>query len=80
MNLTGTAGTLNATGSGASSLELADLSLHGLDIQLSGASHANVQVDGTIAAQLSGASELTYKGNPRFTRQETSGGSTISHA
>jgi hypothetical protein len=78
--LTGRAGTLRVDGSGASDLELADLSLHDLDIQLSGASHANVQVDQTIAAQLSGASGLTYKGTPRFTKQDTSGASTIQPA
>jgi len=50
---------LEADGSGASTLELTALRLHDLDMQLSGAGHANVQVDRTIAAQLSGASHLT---------------------
>jgi putative autotransporter adhesin-like protein len=59
---------------------MAELSLHNLDIQLSGASHAQVTVDQTIAAQLSGASNLTYTGTPQFTRQDTSGASTIQHA
>ena len=80
LELSGAAGTLEADGSGASDLELAELSLHHLDIQLSGASRAKVQADQTIAAQLSGASGLTYKGTPRFTRQDTSGASTIQHA
>jgi uncharacterized protein YbjQ (UPF0145 family) len=48
-----------------------------LDIQLSGASHANVRVDQTIAAQVSGASCLTYQGTPRSTKRDTSGASTI---
>jgi hypothetical protein len=78
--LTGRADTLSADGSGASDLELAELSLHDLDIRLSGASHANVQVDRTIAAQLSGASRLTYTGTPRFTKRDTSGASTIQPA
>jgi hypothetical protein len=80
LELTGTADTVKADGSGASDLELAELSLHHLDIRLSGASHANVQADQTIAAQLSGASRLTYKGTPRFTKQDTSGSSTIQSA
>jgi hypothetical protein len=80
LELTGTADTVKADGSGASDLELAELSLHHLDIRLSGASHANVQADQTIAAQLSGASRLTYKGTPRFTKQDTSGSSTIQPA
>jgi Putative auto-transporter adhesin, head GIN domain len=77
LTLTGTAGTLTADGSGASELALDALRLHDLDIHLSGASHADVQADGTIAAQLSGASVLTYRGNPRFAKRETSGASTI---
>jgi hypothetical protein len=59
LKLTGRANTLRAAGSGASNLELADLDLEDLDITLSGASHGSVQVDRTIAAQVSGASTLT---------------------
>lgn len=77
LELTGIAGRLHVDGSGASNLELAGLRLHDLDIQLSGASHANVQADRTIAAQLSGASHLIYTGSPRFTRREASGASAI---
>jgi Putative auto-transporter adhesin, head GIN domain len=80
LTLTGSAGTLEVDGSGSSDLELAELSLQHLDIQLSGASQANVQADKTIAAQLSGASGLTYIGTPRFTKQDTSGASTIQPA
>jgi hypothetical protein len=80
LELIGAASTLEAEGSGASDLELAELRLHHLDIRLSGASHAKVQVDQTIAAQLMGASGLTYNGAPRFTKQDTSGASTIQHA
>ena len=77
LELTGTANALNAQGSGASNLELADLHLQDLDIQLSGASHGSVNVTGTIAAQVSGASKLTYAGTPQFTKRDTSGGSSI---
>lgn len=80
LELTGTASTLKVDSSGASDLELAALRLHDLDIQLSGASHADVQADRTIAAQLSGASQLTYHGSPRFTKREASGASTIQPA
>jgi hypothetical protein len=34
-------------------------------------------VTGTIAAQVSGASKLTYTGTPQFTKRDTSGGSSI---
>jgi hypothetical protein len=77
LELTGTANALNAQGSGASNLELADLHLQDLDIRLSGASHGNVNVTGTITAQVSGASKLTYTGTPQFTKRDTSGGSSI---
>jgi hypothetical protein len=80
LQLTGTANGLRVAGSGASTLELVDLHLQALDITLSGASHASVQVDRTIAAQVSGASELTYKGTPQFTKRDTSGASSIQPA
>ena len=80
LELTGTAGALEVDGSGASELALTGLAVDDLDIQLSGASRADVQSDGTIAAQLSGASRLTYRGTPEFTRRDTSGASTIQPA
>jgi putative autotransporter adhesin-like protein len=80
LELTGTANTLSAQGSGASRLELAELRLQDLDVKLSGASHGSVQVDRTITAQVSGASNLTYKGTPQFSKRDTSGGSSIQAA
>jgi hypothetical protein len=80
LQLTGRANTFSAAGSGASTLELADLHLQDLNITLSGASHGSVQVDRTIAAQVSGASKLTYKGTPQFTKRDTSGASSIQPA
>jgi Putative auto-transporter adhesin, head GIN domain len=80
LELTGTANALSAQGSGASNLELADLHLQTLDIKLSGAGHGSVNVTGTIAAQVSGASKLTYAGTPQFTKRDTSGGSSIQAA
>jgi hypothetical protein len=77
LELTGTAGALEVDGSGASNLALAGLAVDDLDLQLSGASRADVRTDGTITAQLSGASSLTYLGTPDFTRRDTSGASTI---
>jgi hypothetical protein len=80
LKLTGRANTLNAAGSGASELELTGLKLEDLDITLSGASHGSVQVDRTIAAQVSGASTLTYAGTPQFIKRDTSGASSIQPA
>jgi hypothetical protein len=75
--LTGSLGTLTLTESGASQVDAADLDVGDLAIELSGASMASIAVTGTISAQLSGASTLEYLGNPRFTRKDVSGASTI---
>jgi hypothetical protein len=75
--LTGRADGLTIRASGASNLDLEQLAAERLDADLSGASKATVSVTGTISADLSGASNLRYKGNPRFERQQTSGGSSI---
>jgi Putative auto-transporter adhesin, head GIN domain len=77
LQLTGRADTLAATGSGASWLTLDNLRVHDLDISLSGASRGTVQADRTIAAEVSGASHLTCRGTPRFTKRISSGASTI---
>jgi hypothetical protein len=80
LKLSGAAGRLEADATGESDLELTGLSLQHLTVRLSGASHAKVQADQTIAAQVSGASSLTYLGTPRFTRQDASANSTIRSA
>jgi hypothetical protein len=58
----------------------ADLKLGALDITLSGASHGSVKVERSVAAQVSGASKLTYSGMPQFTKRDTSGASTVEPA
>jgi Putative auto-transporter adhesin, head GIN domain len=80
LQLTGAAEGLEADATGASDLELTGLSLQHLTVRLSGASHAKVQADQTIAAQVSGASSLTYLGTPRFTKRDASANSTIRSA
>jgi len=80
LELTGTPDALSADGSGASRLELAGLRLQRLDIQLSGASRASVNVERTISAQVSGASRLTYTGTPEFSKRDASGASSIEPA
>jgi hypothetical protein len=80
LQLTGAAGRLEADATGESDLELTGLSLQHLTVRLSGASHAKVQADQTIAARVSGASSLTYLGTPRFTKRDASANSTIRSA
>jgi Putative auto-transporter adhesin, head GIN domain len=68
-----------ATVSGSSRLELTGTA-NALSARGSGASRGSVNVTGTIAAQVSGASKLTYAGTPQFTKRDTSGGSSIQAA
>jgi hypothetical protein len=79
-SLTGSASTLAISASGASQLHARDLSIGALTIDLSGASHGEVNVTGTISASASGASNLTYEGSPTFTRKDVSGASQITAA
>ncbi|HEY2764964.1 MAG TPA: DUF2807 domain-containing protein [Pseudonocardiaceae bacterium] len=71
--LSGNVGRLNLQGMGTCDLQLSDLSIQDLDADVTGASQAVVTVRGTLAAEANGASTLRYSGNPRITRQETTG-------
>jgi Putative auto-transporter adhesin, head GIN domain len=75
--LSGRVGSVSASASGASHLALERLEVDALEVELSGASNAEVSVRRTISASLSGASSLRYRGAPTLTRQDTSGGSSI---
>jgi hypothetical protein len=77
--ISGSASGLTATVSGASRLQAGDMSIDTLTIDLSGASHAEVDA-GTISVAASGASNLTYRGSPKFTRKDVSGASAITPA
>jgi len=77
LELSGRAGSVNANASGASHLILQQLQVDALEVSLSGASNAEVSVRRTISASLSGASSLRYRGSPTFTRQDVSGGSSV---
>ena len=73
----GSATSLTITESGASQLDATALTIEQLTIDLSGASHADVSVTGSLSAGASGASALRYAGSPTVSRSETSGASTI---
>lgn len=66
--LSGSVDILVLEASGASDLEAEQLQVDDLTITLSGASSATVSVADTISAEVSGASALRYRGDPRFTR------------
>ena len=65
---------------GASHLLLEDLALASATVKLSGASDAALSVAETLDVELSGASKLSYSGDPQLGKIETGGGSGIEHA
>jgi hypothetical protein len=77
VRLTGSAGTVSATASGASDLAIDRLQARRAAVELSGASQARVWATESLSATASGASQLRFKGSPRFERRSASGGSSI---
>jgi hypothetical protein len=77
INLTGTANTLNLNISGASSADMGGLTAQNVDVNLSGASRATVAPVSRIKISVSGASSLTYTGNPTLDSVEVSGASSV---
>ncbi len=75
--LTGAADGLDINASGASTAALEELAAHKVDIELSGASRGTVSVRDSLKLNLSGASSLTYTGDPSLEAIEISGSSTI---
>ena len=63
--------------SGASSADLEEFLVSDVHAVLSGASTAVVNTSGTLAVDASGASHLTYLGNPALGSVQTSGGSSV---
>jgi hypothetical protein len=75
--LKGAATTLNLKVSGGSSTDLSEFVVNEADVALSGASSATVNARDTLDANLSGASTLSYMGDPRIGRQTVSGASRM---
>ena len=63
--------------SGASRLDAENLKAENVSVDGSGASSASVNVSGDLKADLSGASKVTYSGNPRNLEKSTSGASSV---
>jgi len=78
IDLTGQAHGARLEASGASSLRMAEFYILNADVSLSGASNGNVTVNGRLDIDISGASRLTYSGNPTLGRVEVSGASSLS--
>ena len=77
VTLSGRVGTLDIEASGASDLAMLDLEVDALRVNLSGASSAEVSVNDSIEASLSGASTLRYRGDPDVSTLDVSGASSI---
>ncbi len=77
VRLQGMAGDMELDLSGASNAGLEDFPVNDADINFSGASRGTVNVDGRLDVNLSGASKLTYTGNPTIGDVDISGASTM---
>jgi hypothetical protein len=77
LELTGTAQDGVLAVDGASTVKLGAYPLLNANVTLSGASHATVHPHGRLNADVSGASHLTYIGDPMLGDIVTSGGSTV---
>ncbi|MGB5925528.1 MAG: head GIN domain-containing protein [Dehalococcoidia bacterium] len=78
IQLDGSANDMVASVSGASRLNLDDFTVNNADVNFSGASSGTINLDGRLDADLSGASRLSYIGEPTMGTINTSGASTLS--
>jgi len=78
LELEGSANDISVGASGASHVRLTDFPVVDAEVNLSGASDANIDASGQLDGNLSGGSRLYYIGNPRLGKISASGGSTIS--
>ncbi|MFC1950213.1 GIN domain-containing protein [Chloroflexota bacterium] len=78
VQLQGSANDIDVDTSGASHMELATFPVNNADIKFSGASSGTVNLDGRLNADLSGASNLKYIGEPTIEDINISSASTVS--
>lgn len=64
VELNGEANSLRLEAAGASQVRLSELATHNARVKLTGASRAVVKVDGKLDAEVVGASDLSWVGNP----------------
>ena len=78
VQLQGSASDMTIDASGASRVNLDDFPVNNAGVKLSGASSGTVNLGGRLDADLSGASKLSYIGEPTLGDIQTSGDSTLS--
>lgn len=76
-NIDGSGGNIKLDVSGASRAELRDYPVDNVDADLSGASTAYLETNGHLDATISGASRITYAGDPTIGSLDISGGSSF---
>jgi hypothetical protein len=77
ISLAGTAGDVRANASGASTIDLEELTAANADAEASGASTVIVNLNGTLDADASGASNIHYLGDVTLGNIQESGGSDV---
>jgi hypothetical protein len=77
VQLEGSANNITANVSGASRFNLGGFMVNNADVTFSGASTGTVNLSGKLDANLSGASKLSYVGEPTMGDINTSGASTL---
>lgn len=77
VNIVGTATELKAEASGASEIDAGNLRTESAEVDASGASSAFVFANDRLAAAASGASKISYTGEPKNIKQNASGASSI---
>lgn len=78
ITLKGTAGRLEIEGSGASELDAYGLQAREVEARISGSAEARVVVEEALSAQVSGAGDLHYRGNPEKLQSRASGAGSVS--
>jgi RNA polymerase sigma factor (sigma-70 family) len=78
VTLKGAAKDVRLTANGASSLRLAEFTADRAVVDVNGASRADIEVKEHLDYTLSGASHLSYRGNPTVGKKEKSGVSSVS--
>ncbi len=79
LKLTGAAEDVSVDFSGASELHAYDYTVGSMDVEISGAGEAHVNVSKSLKASISGAGDIRYKGTPVID-QHVSGAGTIKRA
>ena len=68
---------MGADASGASTIDAENLKVEDADVEASGASSATVSATNDLKVDASGASKISYNGEPKSIKQNSSGASSV---